>query len=184
MTKPRKSKPKPPTPREPIPPGSTVLALDVSSRATGLALLWRSEAGVRIRALRLVKPPAAWDEFTRVDLMTRQVVEFVEANQPIGLAILEWVDGIPWAGRKYVRSMAQHLDRCKSAQAHVRQALKPLVDRIETVSATEWSRRIPKEDRAKALAERHWRYATFRGDKGLDVADALGIGLWRLEGES
>ena len=178
MPKPPK---KPPTPREPIPPGSSVLALDVSSHAAGLALIRVGETGPKVDALKLIKPPAAWDEFRRVDLIVDRTVEFLDRLKWVEVAILEWVDGIKWPSRKYAKSLAISLDRTKSAQAHVRQALKPFVGRIETVSATEWSRRVKKEDRAERLKADHWRLATFKGDNGLDVADALGIGLWRVE---
>ena len=182
---PRRKQAKKPHGPKPTPPpiGCLALGLDVSSRAAGLALVRRGERGPVVLDLRLVRPTSSWDAFRRIDHLADTVKDFVTGlDEDINLVAMEWTDGAAWLARKHAGSWASHVVTLAAAQSAVRRAILPYVDKVETYTSTRWTDRVPKEDRAERLRDRYFAYRAWpiSRDPGLDVADGLGLAIWRL----
>jgi len=178
-----KRKPRRPHPPKPSPPpeGTVLLGLDVSSRAAGVALARRGGRGLIVMDLRLIRPSTGWDAMRRIDYIADAVGAYVRSVAPIDLAVMEWTDGAAWLARKHAGSWASHVVTLAAAQSAVRREVLAGVIKVETVTSTRWTDRVPKETRAERLRARFPRYAAWppEWDKGLDVADALGLVVWR-----
>ena len=172
----------PPRPR--IADDAPILAFDVSSRAAGVALMRRSGGRVVLDRPWLLKPPADWDVPDRCDWIADKVEEIGRGlGSAVSLAIFEWADGAKWMGRNkgHASSWSYNIAPLIEAQSAARRAILPHAILAERVTSGVWTGRVPKEDRATGVLKRHWRYAPWaRRDKGLDLADAIGIGDWRL----
>lgn len=178
-----KLKRKPPPPRPPVPIGGWVMGMDVSSSAAGLALATRRESGVHVLRAGLVKPPSGWDLLRRLAYIGDGCADFAAGLRTPPLAVLEWATGARWGGRNKGRKEAWSYDvvPLAAAQGVALEAIRPNVSAVETVSSAEWSNRVSKEARA-AEARRCWAYAGFASrDVKFDVADAIGICLWRMD---
>lgn len=179
MSKPKR---KPPPPRPRVPDGAWVVGLDVSSTSAGLALATRRESGVHVLRAGLVKPPSGWDLLRRLAYIGDGCADFAAGLRTPPLAVLEWATGARWGGRNKGRKEAWSYDvvPLAAAQGVALEAIRRHVSAVETVSSAEWSGRVAKEVRA-AEARRRWVYADFAArDKAYDVADAIGICLWRM----
>lgn len=164
-----------------------IFALDVSSTMTGYALL--SACGDLMKVGRF-RPIARESACERIDFMAEQSAHsatvYVGWFGPIEV-VMEWSDG-KTHGRL---AKASGLSTLGAAQGAVRQALRSAGFEVVTVGENEWTRRVPKPERAERMALAHPKYREFRGesrvtkagivwsgDSGLDAADALGIADW------
>jgi hypothetical protein len=158
-----------------LPESGVLLGLDVSSTATGWAVyhLHTGEWG----ASGLIKPPARLSALERIDLMVEALKGHIAELEP-ALCILEWSDGRT-AGRL---GKATGLHRLGAAQYAALMVLREAGCPVETVGENTWTRRVPKAKRGERLRETCPAYAGYWGtrDRGLDVADAFGLVLWRL----
>jgi hypothetical protein len=162
--------------------GTRILGVDVSTTATGLAMV-RIERGRPVADwLSLARPPAKRDYHARTDW----TIDRILADLPLIIApeiiVLEWAEGSAWKSRG--RAWTHNVVPMATAQGAVREALRQRYPdaTIEHYSSTQWTQSAPKEQRAKWMRTLYSAYdreyaAT---DTGLDVADALGIATWRL----
>lgn len=172
-------RPKPKPVRPPLKPGTRLLAFDVSSTAAGFALMEATEGKPRLIATRLIKPPAKDKLLWRVDDIADNAAWFAQEHVA-PLLIMEWTDGARWGNGGRAAGWVNRVGPLTAAQAAARQAVRKHVLTIETVTSTEWTRKVSKEDRADNMAAMYFKYACIRElDKGLDIADAIGIGVWR-----
>lgn len=167
--------------RQPMPVGSFVLALDVSSTAAGLAVIHVSESGPEIVKLAIVRPPGNWVAPRRIDRIADEIERIAGEIGPVSAVVMEFTDGAKWKSKARGKSWSHSVIPLAAAQAAVRQVLRSVSDDIETVSSTIWTRGKSKEYRAKLISTVFESYRDVQGeDKGLDIADAIGIGLWRI----
>lgn len=172
---PRKAKPQTPRPR--IQEGQKILALDVSSTAAGVAMFERRADGVALLDFDIIHPKAAWNVWQRIDYIAAKLSKILLFD----LAILEFTDGAKWMSKARASSWSHSVVPLAAAQTAARAAILPNVGSVELVTSSEWTGKIPKETRALLMRNRHWRYNAFASkDPGYDVADAIGIGEWRL----
>ncbi len=176
-------KPKAKPELKPIPPDAVLLSLDASSSACGWARLSGTQ---RLLGFGLIKPPASWDSRRRIDHIVLQVADLAKGCTH---AVCEHQSHKSGGGGFH----AQGLAVLGQAQGEIVGMLKfgALIPRenIDLVSEREWTkvngRNTPKKDRAQYVLlifpEYDRMVATTPGyDAGLDVADALGIAVWRL----
>jgi len=157
----------------PPPVGTRVLALDVSSTAAGVALVYLSDRGPVIESQGLSKPPAKWMPERRINVIVDECAGMVdEANHD--LLIMEVTDGMTWGSKR----RTSHLVQLAIAQGRVYEAIRG-IQTPETVSVTKWARGVPKSTRAERIKALFPEYDA-AGDPGFDVADAIGIALWRM----
>lgn len=180
MPKRKARRPHPPKPAPP-PVGTLLVGLDVSSRAAGVALARRGERGPIVMDLRLIRPSASWDAMRRIDHIADAVGAYLRSVAPVDLAVMEWTDGVAWLARKHAGSWASHVVTLAAAQSAVRREILAHVVKVETVTSTRWTDRVPKETRAERLRAKYPRYGVWpkNRDPGFDVADALGLVVWR-----
>lgn len=171
----RKPKPRPVLP--PIPVGDRVLGLDVSSTATGAAVVEVTRSGVKILNLALSKPPAKWGATARVDCMIDVVMSDVGGLRPEQV-VLEMTDGATWGGRSRTNNIVQ----LAIAQGRFYESARRYydVERIDVVTSTVWTHGVPKGTRAAKLAAIYPELAEVDNPPHHDVADALGLALWRI----
>jgi hypothetical protein len=155
----------------PLVPGqSLLLTLDVSSSAIGWCA---STSGDMLDSFGLITPKrsrAAAAE--RIDSMLLQLDQEVLSSP--GLVVMEWSDG-KIAGRL---GRASGLSVLGAAQGAVRQFLLGKGYVVYLVGENQWTKRVPKPTRAKRIAmwfRAYGEWAAAGVDKGMDVADAIGI---------
>lgn len=177
-TKPKRSrKPKPRPALPAIPVGDRVVGLDVSSTATGAAVVERTRSGVKILDLVLSAPPAKWGAPARVDRMIDVVMSDISGLRP-DLVVLEMTDGATWGGRSRTNNIVQ----LAIAQGRFYESVRRLygVQTIDVVTSTVWTHGVPKGKRAAKLAAIYPELAEADNPPDHDVADALGLALWRI----
>jgi hypothetical protein len=152
------------------------VALDVSSTAAGIAIVTVSGSLVRCE---LVRPPASWESLRRIEAIVTGVHDQLSGSQA-SLAVLEWTGG----------KVAGRLQGCApSGLAVLGQAQGAVWEMIRhrlpggcvCVSENEWTQAKSKSRRAatvRLLCPEYAAWADTHGDAGLDVADAIGLGLW------
>jgi Holliday junction resolvasome RuvABC endonuclease subunit len=151
-----------------------VLSLDVSSSAAGWALL-HSEPKIQLMDFGLVKPSSR-DSLKRIDAIRDRLVIVAEELGPDRI-VMEWSAG------KLHRSMGRipGLAVMGQAQGTVREALISRDHHVLTVAENVWSGSVRKEKRAVQIRMLFPTYAAWaRKDRGFDVADAAGLGLYWL----
>lgn len=174
-----KRTPKPLPTRRRLAEGSSVLGLDVSSKAVGVALMTATTRGPRLDAARLFTAPAAWGPLARIDKLSNDVAAYVSRLGRVDLAILEWADGVRWMSKERGPNWSRYLVSLVAAQATVRVKIQPYAAELEYVASSEWTGRVKKEKRADLLRLKYWQLRTL-ADPGLDVLDAAGIAEWRI----
>lgn len=184
----RKRRPKPAFIRPTAPaPGTIVLGVDASSKATGLAFIRSATATEHAQCLSLdlLKPTASWPFHSRVDWLCDQIHKRLPgyAGHVPALVVLEQTDGALWMARARASAWASSVVPLAGAQAAIRETIRrafPLA-KLETYTSTQWTQRKPKDERAAWLKS---AVPAYRGiaarDAGFDVADALGLAIWRL----
>lgn len=160
-------------PRRPL-----VMGVDPDSQVIGLAVI--DADGELYDCSRLTPQKGAASVVKRVGSLVIQLGEQLELVQPevvvierpsrrvgtrrhkgkgAGLATYGWAAGAAWA----------------VAAGHGWP-----IEGVFAIEADEWTRGVPKRQRALAIAARFPRYRTEK-DPGLDGADAVGLALWWLE---
>lgn len=160
---------------DPPPLGSRVLALDVSSSATGMAVVQSGGRGPELIKCVVSRPSGESAPSRRVDEMIAEVVR--EATGLCSrIVVMELTDGARWKGRRRTNDLVQ----LAIAQGRFYEAFRSWgFAAFETVSATRWTRGIPKTDRVEMIRLMFPTYAEIH-DPGLDGADAIELALWRL----
>lgn len=181
ITPKRPKRKKAPIVRRPINPGELVLALDVSSSATGFAVLEATDGLPKLIAWHRFVPPPKLEMLARCDKTAVSVAHAIRAlpDRPT-IAIIEWADGIRWTSKRRGKSWSMNVVPLIAAQATVRAAVCQLIPEVETVTSSEWTGKIPKDKRAQQI-RRIYPQLTESRDPGYDIADAVELGKWRIE---
>ena len=163
---------------DPPPIGSRVLALDVSSTATGMAVVTMGERGPELIRHHVARPNAKWEVSRRVDDMILEI-EGAAFGSCCRVVAMEMTDGVRWGTKR----RTSHLVQLAIAQGRFYEAFRGWVEafggRPEPVSAAQWTGGVPKAERAERVRMIFPELRDIR-DPGLDAHDAAGIGLWRL----
>jgi Holliday junction resolvasome RuvABC endonuclease subunit len=154
-----------------------ILALDVSSSATGWAVL--DGAKPVLEAFDLIRPPARLDSVVRIDAMVARVGVIAEDYAPDAV-VMEWSSGKVHGRLGRIPGLAV----LGQAQGAVRAALRAAEWPVKTVSENDWTGGKSKARRSQLIACEFPAYGRWSGnDPGFDVADAIGIGCWWLRRE-
>ncbi len=186
----------------------SLLCLDPSSTCCGAAYFPSLAHDAAPTYLHAIRPTSSWDAMKRIDFIVAGVLETVRRWRP-SLVLMEWSDGRLDAARTRQRGRAYPgMAVMGQAQGAVRQALmdhpwwwpSPTVrGKIETVSEADWTCQKGKDARALTMAAMFPLYRDFlesgqdgpwtgkgswKHGAGLDVADSVGIGVWRIGEEN
>lgn len=161
---------------KPVP--GTLLALDPSSTCTGWAAF--DPAG-NPTAFGVLRPRSTLPALARIDETTGRLRTLLMEHAP-AVVVVEWSDGrVAGRMRGFSGYIGAGLATLGQAQGAIRQVARDLGHEVVEVAANDWTRRAGKQDRAARLALQVPEYGAFRAagrDRGLDAADALGLGLW------
>lgn len=167
----------------PLPVGSRIVGLDVSSTAAGIAVMDVEPHRLKVVDLQLFKPTARleWQERSHriQDHCRNQFADATLTAQGEMRACIEIADGARW-GTQSADARAHEITKTAIAQGMVLADVIRYFDHYDMITATKWSRSRKKPDRAKAIALQYPAYAAMK-DPGYDVADAIGLCLWRWE---
>lgn len=167
---------------KPLPPGAVLIAFDASSTAIG----WASFRGAEFAAAGLIRHPASWPSERRIRANTAEAMEVI-LDRGVTHAALEWQSSLRHARARNVNGLAV----LGQAQGYLLAAIEREFRqvKVDLVGERIWTRvqgwNIPKAKRAERvkLLVPEYRDAMQRNpdiDKGLDICDAIGIGLFRL----
>ncbi len=165
---------------------TSIISIDPSSTATGVALFSRAEnLGSQHRLVRwtTIRPKGTKTPTERCLLMAATVAERVreyaagETRSPV--VVIE----IPGAQGRGSTGMG--LLTLGVALGMILKALHDSGLRVEMIPANRWTRLdqtycMPKDARAERIRQRFPEYTKDANDKGLDAADAIGLGAWYL----
>lgn len=175
---------KPPKTYAPLPIGSRVIGLDVSTTAAGIAVMDVEPHGLKVVSLELHKPLAKLDWQERAYEIQGDCFNVIEDvrldfDRESRFACIEIADGATWS-TKAASARTHEITKTAIAQGMVLAHLIKYFNHYDMITSTKWSRGRKKEDRAKAIALQYPAYAKIK-DPGYDVADAIGLCLWRWE---
>jgi len=149
----------------------TILCLDISSTATG----WATFAGKNLRGFGLIKPRGK-DALDRIRDTVVQVLAVV-SEEDAQEVYYERSDGK--THRRITK--AANLSVLGEAQGSVATALRISGYPVHAVGTNEWTKGKRKETRARTVRMMFPAYFEWSAkDKGLDVADAIGLGVYVL----
>lgn len=149
-----------------------ILTLDPSSSITGWAAFDPAGTPAAFGTIR----PRAVGAIHRIDEMARRAARLVEKHAPAWV-LIEWAGFAQGGGAR--RGGGSGLTTLGQAQGAIRQALRPVAV-VRTINQDVWTGVAPKDKRAELVRTLVPAYRDY-ADRGLDVADALGIGLWYFE---
>ncbi len=189
----RKPKPKPAPSWPRIDDGDRVIALDVSSTAAGWAIGQSLNGKITIEKFGLVKPPSHWKSARRIAKITEDIGLLCEDydqnlilnSQESLRVVMEWQSHMRAAGARSINGLAT----LGQAQGSAWWNLRNLEFMVDHVSEREWTKErhwpVSKVNRAAKIRMLVPEYAQYVKDdpsldSGLDIADALGILIWRL----
>lgn len=173
-----------------VPADRYMLSLDVSSSAAGWAL-WNPGLLYSLKDFGIVRPPQKKDSWERIDLIIAGlycVMEKFKLNSYYGafpVIVMEWQGPYRAAENRNANGLAT----LGQAQGSVRQALKrDAFGEIELISERDWTKSggwpVRKEKRAEKVrllySDYKRRVETGKlKDNKYDVADAIGLGIYR-----
>ena len=166
-----------------IPENQRVVALDVSSTVTGWATVKRAKGVNIVEDFGAIRPPKHWEADRRISYMVDHLHERAVTRQtPPIRVVMEWQSHMRAAGARNINGLAV----LGKAQGCIYQHLADLGVHVDRVSEREWTHSWKKERRAELIrllcVEYRKAVETDPGlDTGLDIADAIGIGYWRLD---
>lgn len=149
----------------------TILCLDISSSSTG----WCVFQGQDLHAFGLIKPRGkdALDRIRSTVTMTLAIAKQHQVND----VYYERADAISHRNTKRARS----LPVLGEAQGSVATALRISGFPVHAVGTNEWTKGKSKEARARLV---RWQFPAYfewsAKDKGMDTADAIGLGVFVL----
>lgn len=179
-----KTKPKPkkkPVVLAPLPIGTILLSLDVSSSAMGWAVGKRTKDGVEVLGFGVEKPPAGWDFQRRVFRMMT-TADWLIDEYGVHRSCCEWQD------HRSTSMRVQGLAVLGQAQGAVWNHLisKMEVDRVPVRDATKLNgKNVKKETRREYVKSVIPAYAAEleanpKFDPGADASDACCLLLYRM----
>lgn len=157
------------------------VSIDPSTTSTGVAV-W--QGGTLVEAFRLA--PRLDDALDRVDAIVDDLEVALSGNLLLDEAVIEVPS--PGRGRGSQAGATGRLAIYGMAVGAVRQALRPLMhfdrstgrERIVAVTELEWTRGVAKQARQRMVAAEYPGMYDASGDPGMDVSDAIGLGMWRI----
>jgi hypothetical protein len=177
---------------ERIPDGQLVIGLDVSSTAAGWAVGVREGNTTKVIDFGVVAPPKHWDATRRMEIIIPEISQICRSRirfggGPLGIPriVMEWQSHLRAAGNRTANGLAI----LGKSQGAVWWELRSRGLQIDHVSERVWTKvngwPARKEDRAKLirLAVPDYRKAVEKDanlDPGLDIADGIGLTLFRL----
>lgn len=161
--------------RYPAPEGGSplVMGVDASSTSTGWCLM---RGPHELVCFGLVKPPSRLAPELRIDRMAEEIAALADAHRPTVVAF-EWNSGRTAARNPNV----SYLSTLGQAQGAIRQELRSRGHAVAAISERDWTGSRPKKRRAEVVRLEFAAYRAWEDegkDKGLDVADAIGIAVW------
>lgn len=151
-----------------------LLSLDPSSSIVGYAITTGPAEVVEAGRITPDKASAKWPQ--RVESLERQVIELIQDTQP-DLVLIEAPSGkVHRAIAKKSKGAGQSIYGAAfgSIWTVARQAMP---ERVQIVSANEWTRQQTKGNRAEELS-RIMPGIDLKQDTGLDAADAIELAVW------
>ncbi len=160
-----------------MPDHTRLLALDPSTTRVG----WAVFVGHELKVAGVLTPRRTKDAYLdRIASFVDGVVDLVEFHKP-ATVVVEVPSGkaargsMPgMAGTQAIYGMA-----VGAVWAHLWDTLGAAGGSVETVTEREWTRSVRKERRA-ALVRLEHPELEWVADRGMDMADAVGIGKWWL----
>lgn len=172
---------KKPTSYAPLPCGTVLMALDVSSSATGIAIGEIGHEGLIVHSFGVAKPPSGWPFDRKVDFMSAEIDRLI-ALYRVSHVAMEFQD------HRSTSMRVQGLAVLGQAQGAVWSRLcnRMPVDRVNVRDATKLhGRNVKKQTRCEhikamvpAYAERLAADPKF--DPGMDSSDAIFLLILRL----
>lgn len=156
----------------------TLLALDPSSTRIG----WAVFSGAAVLAAGFTRPARTRDGYVeRVVAMVDDLVYIVDANLPRHV-VIEVPSGRFGTGARNGASSVLALYGFAAGAVWMRMRCLSLLSRmnVHVVNESEWTRSKPKAQRAR-VAQLTYPHLDWSRDTGMDMADAVGIGLWWLD---
>lgn len=168
----------------PIGVGERLLALDVSSNAIGLAVLSPRNRGTPELLLfgALFPEPKSSPPIVRIKSLIAQLADAI-GPEPVHRVAIEWAGG---TNHRRGQWNGHGLNTLGQAQGAAWQWLRNQGHDPETIPDSDWTAGMQKSKRAGKVRLYYPRYAAWADDRpdndpGLDAADAIGLGLWRIE---
>lgn len=185
---PKSATKKPRKPKRPevelLPAGTVLLALDASSSVIG----WAVFKGHQFGGAGLAQSPRSWDSERRIRDNTDEILEIIR-KFGVTRIVMEWQSHLRAAGCRNANGLAT----LGQAQGDVRGVIRHVFPDIPIglVSEREWTkpesggRNLSKIERAESVKHLCPDYGLAiekdpKIDPGLDMADAVGLGLWWL----
>ena len=159
-----------------------IIPIDPSSTRTGYAVMTGTQSCDLID-FGLIKPKKTLKAHERVRVMTQALESLIETHEP-DLILIEMTSGKVNRGRNKGGGAGQSIYGYAVGHIAGRMEKKVGEDNVDMVFENDWTRGRSKEARAQIVRMCFSKYLSFKGDSGLDVADAIGIGLWWLEREA
>lgn len=176
-TKPKRARAKRASPTRPwLPDGTRLLALDVSSTAMGWALWTRQGVAAHLERSGLCRPKKA-GSVSRIFEIGAAACALIPRTRPT-VCLFEWSAGHVHGG---IKRRMDGLAILGQAQGYVLAVVYRGGNPIELVPEAEWTGGTPKKKRAELVRLEHPDYAARAAlDPGMDEADAIGLGRWRM----
>ena len=157
-----------------------IFAIDPSSTATGWALMRDANLITRSGVIRPVK---SWNAERRIDWMCEDISALLIGSDfaDITHCVIEVSSG--HQARRYGKMAMSGLSIYGQAIGEIRRECIHQLgrDRVHTVAENVWTLSRPKRDRAKLIEYIFPTQYDPANDKGMDEADAIGLGLWFRE---
>jgi Holliday junction resolvasome RuvABC endonuclease subunit len=163
-----------------LPPGTVLLALDVSSSAIGWAIF---QAG-RFAAASIIRAPASRPSAERIEAHTRELGGVLDSFGITRVA-MEWQS--PWRAARCRN--ATGLAVLGQAQGAAFWEVRSRGIPADLISERDWTKvggwpasKAKRAERVKLLCPEYREVAAKKPpvDAGLDIADAIGLGFYRL----
>lgn len=164
-----------------LPCGTILMALDVSSSATGIAVGEIESTGLVVHSFGVARPPSSWSFDRKIDFMMEEIER---------TAALYWVNriAIEWQDHRSTMRRVQGLAVLGQAQGAIWSRLRDRVpiDRIPVRDATKLNgKNTKKEKRCEYVKTMVPAYAKKvasepKFDAGLDASDALCLLMFRI----
>lgn len=158
-----------------------ILAIDPSSKRCGYAVLRDLSQGGLVDGGLLVPRPTDLPVLDRVRQFGVDLREILEEFPPASLDAIVFEVSLSAHGHARDRGASAFLGVYGLAVGYLLHAVEALANNLElvqTVDATVWTKKIPKQKRTKVVADYYGGTYDGRGDPGGDVADAIGVGRW------
>lgn len=151
-----------------------ILALDPSTTCTGYAVLGDNESLIEAGRLNPAKKKMAYQY--RVESMVRGLQKVLDEHNP-EICIIEAPEGKVHRRKFASHGLGQSIYGFACGAFWWKCVDYFGIGLVRCVGVNKWTRGIPKKDRALKVSMRFPQYK-LEDDKGMDMSDAIGLGLW------